>query len=189
MAHAQHHPPAHHTSAGHASADDEYLATPPGSGHEHTDASVWIIVKFGLWLAVAAVVIHIGSGFLFALFVQQRQETTAEFPLATGQEQRLPAAPRLQQFPANEVYEFRLREQAVLSNYGWVDKEAGIVRMPIEDAMRLAVERGLPARAQEPAVPADTQGQVQQASEPAPQTPGQMPADSSAGRTMVRRRQ
>jgi hypothetical protein len=34
----------------------------------------------------------------------------------------------------------------VLGTYGWVDKNAGLVRIPIEEAMRIAVERGLPAR-------------------------------------------
>jgi hypothetical protein len=187
MAHAP--SPKGHGSAGaaHASADDEYLVTPPGSGHEHTDANVWIIVKFGIWLAISAVVIHVGLGFLFALFVKQSEETVVEFPLA-GQEHRLPAAPRLQQFPENEFHEFRLREDAVLQQYGWVNKETGVVRMPIEQAMRLAVERGLPARA---AVnPAAPQAAPEPQAVPATsQVPGLMPADSSAGRTMERRRQ
>jgi hypothetical protein len=34
-----------------------------------------------------------------------------------------------------------------LSSYGWVDREAGIVRIPIDRAMDLLAERGLPARA------------------------------------------
>lgn len=176
---------AHHDVVGHASADDEYRATPPGAEHEHTDASVWIIVKFGLWLAISAIVIHVGVGAMFALFVQQREETEPQFPLAVGQERRLPAQPRLQQFPENEFYEFRQQENAVLRNYGWVDEEAGVVRLPIEQAMRMAVERGLPARAPQTATDAD----AGQGEPPAPAVPGMMPADSSAGRTMVRRRQ
>ena len=179
----------------HASAETEYLVTPPGSGHEHTDANVWIIVKFGLWLAISAILIHIGLGFLFGFWVKQSEEPVAEFPLATGQEHRLPAAPRLQQFPENEFHDFRLREEAVLNEYGWVNKEAGVVRMPIADAMRLAVERGLPVRAQQPTTPAQQPGtapptgtQAQPAAAPR-ETPGMMPADSSAGRTMERRRQ
>jgi len=185
MAHG--HPPSHGSGAagasGHASAEDEYLGTPEGSGHEHTDANVWIIAKFGLWLAVSAIVISGGMGLLFGLFVKQSEETSPEFPLAVGQERRLPAAPRLQQFPVNEHYEFRQQEDAVLQKYGWVDRETGVVRMPIADAMKLAVERGLPVRAQPPAAAAD------QPAAPVQQTPGLMPADSSAGRTMERRRQ
>ena len=161
-------PPGHHESA-----EDEYLYQPHGAGHEHSDANVWIILKFGLWLAISAIVVSAGMGLLFGLFVKQSEETTKEFPLA-GQEHRLPAAPRLQQFPENEFHEFRLKEQAVLEHYGWVNKEAGVVRMPIEEAMRRIVSDGLP--------------QSQPAAAPR-ETPGLMPADSSAGRTMERRRQ
>ena len=180
----------------HASADDEYQFQPQSAGHEHSDASVWIIVKFGVWLAISAVVISGGMGLLYGLFVKQSEETTAEYPLAVGQEQRLPAGARLQPFPVNEHYEFRQREDAVLQQYGWVDEEKGVVRMPIADAMKLAVERGLPVRAQRPAATADPAAAAAPQQDTTPrqdtapqQTPGMMPADSSSGRTMERRRQ
>ena len=93
-----------------------------------------------------------------------------EYPLAVGQEHRLPAGPRLQRFPANEIYEFRHeRDPQKLNSYGWVNKDAGVVHIPIADAMRLTVERGLPAR---------TRPRRRQ-----PVTPGLMPSDSSSGRT------
>ena len=171
----------------HASADHEYLITPQGSGHEHTDANVGIIAKFGMWLIVSAVIIHVGLGVLFGLFVRQREETIVEFPLAS-QERRLPAAPRLQQFPENEIHDFRLREEAVLHQYGWVNKEAGAVRIPIEQAMRLAVERALPARTQQETSPTRPAGDVPR-DPTTQQVPNLMPADSSAGRTMETRRQ
>ena len=156
--------------------DPEYRVTPAGAGHEHTDANVWIVAKFGLWLLISSIVIAVGMYFMFGLFVEQREEAEQRFPLAAGQERRLPAAPRLQAFPENEFYEFRLREEATLQHYGWIDRAAGRIQMPIADAMRLTVERGLPVRVQQPDAPLH-------------QTPGLMPADSSAGRTMERRRQ
>ena len=189
MAHA--HPPSHAPAAAgaHGSAEDEYLVAPPGTGHEHSDANVWVIVKFGLWLAISAVVISAGMALLFGLFVKQSEETVKEFPLAAGQEHRLPAAPRLQQFPENEFVEFRLKETAVLDQYGWVNKESGVVRMPIAEAMRRAVEGGLPVRApQETTTQGEPAGQAPAQATPR-QTPGLMPADSSSGRTMERRRQ
>ena len=196
MAHADHGPvyqplPTAHPPGHHPSAEDEYLVAPVGTGHEHSDANVWIIAKFGLWLAISAIVISGGMALLFGLFVKQSEERVAEFPLA-GQEERLPAAPRLQQFPENELLDFRQHENAILNEYGWVNKEAGVVRMPIAEAMRLTVERGLPVRAQQDAAQGQPAGQAQSAPQPqaAPrQVPGLMPADSSAGRTMERRRQ
>jgi hypothetical protein len=38
----------------------------------------------------------------------------------------------------------------VLHSYGWVDRAAGIVRMPIDRAMEVLAEHGLPTRAQPP---------------------------------------
>ena len=186
MAHApQHTPlPAKPEPGHHASAEDEYLFQPKDAGHEHSDANVWIIVKFGVWLAISAVVISAGMSLLFGLFVKQSEETRPEFPLAVGQERRLPAAPRLQRFPVTEMYEFRKHEDEVLTKYGWVNKEGGVVRMPIAEAMKLAVERGLPARAAQPA----SGDQAVAGQTAAPQLPGRMPADSSAGRTMERGR-
>jgi hypothetical protein len=196
MAHAHDGPsytrlPTAHAPGHHPSAEDEYLVAPEGTGHEHSDASVWIIAKFGLWLAISAIVISAGVALLFALFVRQSEERVKEFPLA-GQEQRLPAAPRLQQFPENELLDFRQHESAVLNEYGWVNKDAGVVRMPIAEAMRLTVERGLPVRAQQDTTQSQSQRQPEGQAQPqtAPrQVPGLMPADSSAGRTMERRRQ
>jgi len=161
--------------ASHASPDDEYV-NPSDAGHEHSDADVRLIVRFAVWLLVAAVGTHLLMWAMFVVFVERSEATTApEFPLAIGQERRLPAGPRLQRFPANELYEFRQREKAALEGYGWVDRDAGTVHIPIAEAMRLTVERGLPVRVR-PAPDAVRPGS----------DPGLMPADSSSGRTMER---
>ena len=114
-----------------------------------------------------------------AWFVDTRELVSApEFPLAVGQEQRLPAGPRLQRFPANEIFEFRQREGSEQNSYGWIDRNAGTVHIPIAEAMRLSVERGLPSRAQ--TAPTDAA--------PSGDAAGMMPTDSSSGRMMERRR-
>lgn len=164
----------HHHAGGHASPDDQYAATPPGAGYEHTDASIWIIAKFLFWLAVSAAVIHFGIAALFNLFVAQRVERgEPRYPLAVNEAPRLPPEPRLQQFPREDIMNFRRGEEALLQHYGWVDRNAGIVHIPIQDAMRLTLERKLlPSRPEPPA-----------------EDPTLMPSDASAGRTMERRRQ
>ena len=169
--HVQHH------HAAHRSADDQYLVTPPGAGYEHTDADVGVMVKFAFWLAVSAILVHLGLAGAYALLVRQTQEVpeTRPYPIVTDTAPRLPAAPRLQQIPENEMYQFRLKENADLHSYGWVDKDAGIVHIPIEDGMRLLLERGLPTR------DGATAPQAGQA--------GMMPSDASSGRVLERRRQ
>ncbi|MBI2827659.1 MAG: hypothetical protein HYX77_00120 [Acidobacteria bacterium] len=159
-----------------ASADQEYLETPSGSTYEHTDADVWIIVKFLFWLAVSAVIIHVGLGLVYGLLIERAMETGEQrYPLAVAQGERLPPAPRLQQFPRKELDEFRQGEESLLQRYGWMNRNAGIVHIPIEDAMRLTVERGLPSRTPEGGRSL--------------QTPGLMPSDASSGRMMERSRQ
>jgi hypothetical protein len=167
---------AEHPDALHASPDDEYLETTPDSGHEHTDANVWMIVQFAIWLTGTAVVVHVLMWLMFLWFVDAREAVTPpEFPLVVGQEQRLPAGPRLQRFPANEMVEFRQQENSDLTTYGWIDRNAGTVHIPIAEAMRLTVERGLPARTQ--AAPG-SEGS----------SSGLLPSDASSGRMMERRR-
>jgi hypothetical protein len=164
----------------HATPDDQYLNTTEGAGHEHTDANVWMIIQFAIWLVVSAVGTHFLMWGMFEWFVTNRNATApvAEFPLAMEQDPRLPAGPRLQPIPANEIVVFRERESTQLNGYGWVDRNAGVVRIPIAEAMHLVVERGLPSRAPAAAAPEGA----------SPDASALMPADSSAGRTMERRR-
>ncbi len=166
----------HHDAAGHATPDDQYRDTPAGAGYEHTDANSWIIAKFILWLTVAAVIIHFGLALMFNLLVEQRVERVdPRYPLAVDEGPRMPPEPRLQRFPREDIMHFRRGEETVLQNYGWVDKNAGTVHIPIHDAMRLMLERkALPSRPQDPAqAPASSL----------------IPSDASAGRTLERRRQ
>jgi hypothetical protein len=162
----------------HAShADLEYLVNPPGTEYEHTDASVWTIFKFGVWLVISAVVIHIGLGLLYWLYKEQSSATQEQpYPLATAMEPRQPPPPRLQQFPRNEITDFRLQEETKLNSYGWANKDAGTVHIPIDDAMKLLLQRGA------------LQSRPENAAQPAV-TPGLMPSDASSGRVMERRRQ
>lgn len=47
---------------------------------------------------------------------------------------------------ATAADETRASEDAKLNSHGWIDTERGIVRIPIERAMDLVAQRGLPAR-------------------------------------------
>jgi hypothetical protein len=64
---------------------------------------------------------------------------------------RLPPAPRLEDKPLAPRAQLNARENAILTTYGWVDKKAGIVRIPIDRAMDLIAHRGLPATGTAPA--------------------------------------
>lgn len=54
-------------------------------------------------------------------------------------------APLLVNEPAN-LQKFRAQELETLTTYGWVDQNAGTVRVPIDVAKDLVLSRGLPVR-------------------------------------------
>lgn len=167
---------AHDHSAGHGhhDPDAEYLPV-DGSSYEHTDADARSIVHFGVWLTVIAVATHILLGGAFAGLISFANETDEpRYPLAAGRPAPKPPEPVLQQYPDREMTAFRAEDAGALQGYGWVDREAGRVHIPIDEAIRLTLERGLPSRVPD---------------EAAVETPGMMPSDPSAGRVLVRRRQ
>jgi hypothetical protein len=65
----------------------------------------------------------------------------------------LPPTPNLLTDEPANLKHFRDAEKAALESYGWVDQNAGTVRLPIAKAKELLLERGLPTRgsASEPA--------------------------------------
>jgi hypothetical protein len=125
--------------------------------HEKSDLSVGYVGVFfiGLFILIAA-------GFLvswgvFDLLAGWRAETdTPPPPLAVTRPNR-PPEPRLQVNPTVALEEVRREEEAQLNSYGWVQREAGVVRIPIERAKELLLERGLPVRPQ-PANPPESSG-------------------------------
>jgi hypothetical protein len=161
----------------HRSPDDQYLETPPGAGYEHTDAAITPLVHFAFWLIISAVLVHVvlGIGYWYMVRAAETPQAAEQFPLAADQSYRLPPAPNLQQIPSKEMYELRTEQQADLNSYGWVDKNAGTVHIPIEDAMKQMLQQGkLPSR------PADASRTV---------TIEEFPSDSSSGRVLEKRRQ
>jgi hypothetical protein len=133
----------------HGGTDLEYGPTPPGAKHEHTDIDVNVGYKFGLWLAVSMLIsIGIVTG---AYYFFEAQESAAsaraqKYPLAVGQ-QKQPPTPNLQNQPFKDLYMVQQGEAEKLSSYGWVDKDGGIARLPIDRAIEVMLEKGFPARA------------------------------------------
>jgi hypothetical protein len=119
--------------------------------HETSDVNVGGIFRFAFGLFLTGVAIHVLVWRLLLVFAaREPRPVMPEFPLAAEQENRLPPEPRLQTNPRQDLRDLRSTEEAVLTGYGWVDRKAGIARIPIDEAMKLTVERGLPARQETP---------------------------------------
>ena len=115
--------------------------------HETSDVDLRGLLRFVGGLVAAAVVIPALVGLLFVYFARREaRPVSLEFPLAATEQNRVPPEPRLQTSPREDLQNLREREDMVLKSYGWVDRNAGIVRIPIEEAMKLTVQRGLPTR-------------------------------------------
>jgi hypothetical protein len=128
-----------------------------GPGHspvhyEKRDVEPGAIVRFG---AILAVVTLLTSLLLWPVFNWLRGREASQDPPAPpmGRQApgRLPPEPRLQVSPSQDLQATQREAQRSLQTYGWVDEDKGIVRIPIDEAMRLLVERS-------PSAPAGPQG-------------------------------
>jgi hypothetical protein len=114
--------------------------------HEESDVNFGGIVAFAVGLVIVGAVVAVVALGVFRYFSRQDSQGPVEYPLALSEENRLPPEPRLQTNPRQDMRDLRAQEESVLHSYGWVDRNAGVVRIPIDDAIRLTLERGLPAR-------------------------------------------
>jgi hypothetical protein len=122
-------------------------------GHELSDLKPRAIAIFLLVLAVMIVGVLVVSVWVHNYSASRLART--DVALSPVAKPAAPPEPRLQVFAPKETQEFRAREDDILKNYGWVNREAGLVRIPIDRAIQLLAERGLPVaapKAKRPAV-------------------------------------
>jgi hypothetical protein len=131
----------------------------PGTEFEQRDLSATGIFSFMLGLAVFGVIIHfVLAGMYDVLDRYEARHQTPLNPLATPVEKRsrqVPAdtlmkfpEPRLEVNERTELSGVILSQEQQLNSYGWVDQKSGVVHIPIERAMQIIAQRGLPTRSQ-----------------------------------------
>jgi hypothetical protein len=132
-------------------ADDQTSAAVNESvAYERKDVNAWAILWVGVVMIVAAVVIHTVVWWLFDAF-DRREAQKGRPPATLVQTQRpAPPEPHLQTDAPTDLDELRAAKERELESYGWIDRQKGTVHIPVERAMTLLVERGLP-KAQTPA--------------------------------------
>jgi hypothetical protein len=113
----------------------------PGA-HEKTDADIPSVVRFGIGIAVLCSVAAVAMLLLFKFLESRPQPRVSE--LAESRE--IPPAPRLQVTPSTDLHSLQAKERTALESYGWIDQQDGTVRIPIDRAITLLAERGLPVR-------------------------------------------
>ena len=129
--------------------------------YETRDIRLRPLVVFTAGLAVVGIVTYLVIFLLLRLFSGQAAREDAQVapssvsrPAPAPGEERLPPEPRIQAAPAADMGALRREEDAILTSYGWVDRQAGVVRIPIDAAMKQVLEEGFPVRQSDSAPPA-----------------------------------
>jgi hypothetical protein len=146
-------------------------------GYERRDIGVAGVLYFLAGLVVAGVLIHFVVSGLYSLLEQRSQSQQAPVsPLvmnAPVDTRKLPTdyrdylkqtfpSPQLEVDERSQLDKIRIDEAETLSTYDWVDQKAGTVRIPIDRAMDLLAQCGLPVRTQAPNPASATQPSKEQ---------------------------
>ncbi len=116
----------------------------PSTKHELRDAEIKPIVVFLLVLGLLIVASFVSMVWFFSYL--DSRESARDAPVSPLATEQLPPEPRLQATPRGELDEVLNKDAQRLNGYKWIDQDAGVVQIPIERAMELIAERGLPAR-------------------------------------------
>jgi hypothetical protein len=121
--------------------------------HEHSDVNIRALLMFAGGLAAVTIFTFVAMAGLFRAFssmAAKNDPVLSPHAIPAGQ---LPPAPRIED-NLNEprmLKKHRDFEQEELTKYKWLDQAAGVAQLPIEDAKKLLLHRGLPYRADGPA--------------------------------------
>ena len=117
----------------------------PVHDHERSDAHVKPLIIFLIAMGVTIAGSFVSMVGLFE-FLTLRAQTFDRVPSPVKVADELPAGPRLQVVPGLDLREMEAAQQDRLNGYGWVDEGGRVVHIPIEKAIDVVVEKGLPTR-------------------------------------------
>ena len=137
--------------------------------HHETGFSARGVGWFSAGLVAAVILSGVLVALLFSYFARlyppRRQAVPADLRY-----QEVPN-PKLQVTSQLDLQHMRERDDSVLNSYGWVNRDAGIVRIPIDRAIELLAERSLPVRQPPPAGQFQPEGKVTPFLPPPPGSP------------------
>jgi hypothetical protein len=119
-----------------------------GAGYEKRDANAKWIFGIVAFLLISGLIMHFVLAGVMERLGKTAYPTDALNGTRRGSETRVQArnVPHLQILSKEDLTEFRTKEEAELNTYGWINRTAGVVRIPVERAMDLLLQRGLPTR-------------------------------------------
>ena len=103
------------------------------------------VLLSGFWLAAGLIVSLVAMWGVFRVLEKRQERVDKPLPpQVVVNLKRIPPEPRLEPDPLALRRELRAQEDALLKSYGWVDRTAGSVHIPIDRAMEIVLERGVP---------------------------------------------
>jgi hypothetical protein len=145
----------------------------PKHRHETREAVPRYILYFALGVAVSVAAGFLVSWGTLVYFRKHQQHPAPKSAVSRGRVLPPPGMPQLQAHPDTELQEYLKRQHDILDSYGWVNRKNGVVRIPIQRAMNILLQEGLPARNSKTPKGAVQPGEVQQYTVPQ----GFMPQD------------
>ena len=118
-----------------------------GLGYEPSDASARTLLAWGAGLVVVLLSAGLSTWLFFDSLAAYAKRTDPKVSPLAAAESAQPPEPRLLTKEPEDLADVRKEEDQVLDSYGWVDRERGVVRIPIERALALVAKEGLPSRA------------------------------------------
>ena len=130
--------------------DEHAKGTEPRKrGYEESDANIAGVFWFAAAVVVLIVMGVLASTIAFRFFVHHQSLGPPASPFEDVRQ--LPPEPRLQTNAREDLRRYHQDEDKVLGTYGWVDQKANVVRIPIDRAMDLMLQKGYPVRGSTPA--------------------------------------
>lgn len=112
--------------------------------HERSDVAIRPLAMFLASLVMGLAVVAVSMIWLFSFFLATTNTDVEDVPVIVAPVEPF-AAPRLQVTEQLDLDTLRARETKILESTEWLDREAGIVRIPLAHAIELVAERGFPA--------------------------------------------
>jgi hypothetical protein len=117
----------------------------PHVHHEPGDVNARALTKFGMAMAGLIVIFLVGLWGMFDYLIHREAELGLPMSAsAMVNAQKHPPDPQLQAHPAQDMRNWRAAEESAMQQYAWKDPDKGIVQIPVERAMELIAQRGLP---------------------------------------------
>jgi hypothetical protein len=119
---------------------------------ESSDINTRTILAYLFYLAISVAAAFLVSVFVFHFLTNMAADSdTPLAPVHRGVGPTIPSEPHLQGVPYSpadpqlDLRDKREADEAANEKYGWTNQQAGIAQIPVEEAMKIIVSKGLPA--------------------------------------------